>query len=920
MALALGQPRVMGQSMWRAWSGLGLVCALAYFGISSTRSWAFTTLNMVTALAILLGANKWKPKNQTTWLLLGIGLAIYGWGKTIWFYADPSLHSTDPVNSVANIFLAVGYVLVVISLISMMRQRDPQNFRTSLLDAAIIVAGTAILWWVFLVQPVMGDISIPVSARLIGSLYPMMDVVMLAMFAGLLISPLRRTPSEKLVVAGIGAILFADGAYYYAALAMEYKIGSWADVGWLLGFVLLGAAAMHPSMTNDSVVVDGHHREITSRRLTFYVAAALVGPTTLGVSAVLGDAVSVTAFAVSSVGLYFLVLARVVGLLRDVETKVSQIDSKSQSLVAAEERYRTLVEQIPAVTYLHMANAHNSTIYISPRIEDLLGISVTAWSADPENWVKHLHPDDKARVLAENERKNRDGGSFEFEYRMIRPDGREVWVRDEGTLIRDASGEPAYWQGLLIDITERKELEDQLVHQAFHDPLTSLANRALFADRVEHALSHKGRHAATPLAVLFVDIDDFKTINDSLGHGAGDELLRLVAARLSESLRLSDTASRLGGDEFGVLVEDMEVPGDAVKVAQRIQEAIMVPYLLSGREVSIRASIGIAVSMDRESSADELLRNADLAMYMAKREGTGGYSIFEPRMHAAVVDRMQLKADLEKALVNGELLLNFQPIVELKTYRLAGVEALIRWKHPERGMVPPGDFIILAEETDLIERIGSWVLRAVCVQIKEWDAAGYGPLRVTVNLSGRQLESPELVHQVAGIFRETGVDAERIVFEITESAIMKDVQTSAEILGNLKQLGVSLAVDDFGTGYSSLSYLQSFPVDVLKIDQSFVRQLVEGPDKVALVRAVVKLGAELDLQTVAEGVEAREQSDILRELGCDKAQGFYFSPPRDANAITELLADEARSSLGAMIDGVGVWPMREHGGTRWTDA
>jgi diguanylate cyclase (GGDEF)-like protein/PAS domain S-box-containing protein len=889
----LASPRIEPFKLWLA---VGSICALVYVTVPSSQVWSFSALNMATAVAVLAGVKLHRPAHQTTWLVLGIGLAVYGWGKTIWFYADPALTSTSTANQVASAFFGVGYVLLCGALLRMLRRRDAGNFKTALLDAAIVVAGTAVLWWVFLVQPVLDDPTLPFLSRALAGLYPTLDAGLLVVFAAFILSPTRRTFSERFVIGGLGAILIADASYYYLALGMDYRVGALGDVGWLMGFTLLGAAALHPSITTSDRVGQDRTNRMSSRRVMMYVTAALVGPVSLGMEAIYGNAVSLPTFALSSVCLFLLVIARVVGLLREVESQMDQVDEHSRSLVAAEEKYRTLVEQIPAVTYLHMANANHSAIYVSPRIKDLLGVPVEEWISDPENWVKHLHPDDRVRVAAEHERKDRDGGAFEIEYRMVRADGRVVWVRDEGMLIRDASGEAAYWQGILVDITERKGLEDQLVHQAFHDPLTSLANRALFMDRVAHALSHRGRAKASPIAVLFIDLDDFKTINDSLGHGCGDELLQKVARRISASLRSCDTAARLGGDEFGILVEDMDEPSLARRVASRILSAIAEPFVVGDRTVNVRASIGIAVSLDLEAQVDELLRNADLAMYMAKRDGSGGFSVYEEKMYAAVVERMQLKADLERSIDRNELAVEFQPIVDLRSYRVVGAEALVRWHHPHRGLVSPGEFIGLAEETDLIDRIGMWVLEEVCRQMNAWAAKGLADITVTVNLSGRQLQSAELVHQIGRRIAEARVDPTRIVFEITESALMEDVDMSKRVLDGLKDLGLSLAVDDFGTGYSSLSYLQSFPVDVLKIDRAFVGDLAQGPDRVALVRAVVKLGQELGLVTVAEGIEHADQSAILQELGCDRGQGFYFSPPQKAEAIGELLADELRAT------------------------
>ena len=441
------------------------------------------------------------------------------------------------------------------------------------------------------------------------------------------------------------------------------------------------------------------------------------------------------------------------------------------------------------------------------------------------------------------------------------------------------------------DVTERNRLEDELAHQAFHDPLTGLANKALFNDRVDHELARIDRRGGG-LAVLFVDLDNFKTINDSLGHTAGDDLLISVTERIRQCVRAGDTAARLGGDEFAVLVEDAVSRDDAVEVASRIIEALRVPVSVAGREVIATASVGIAFDSAR-IERDQLLRNADLAMYTAKRQGRDRYEVFEPEMHTAAVERLEMEADLRRALALGELVLHYQPIVDMESGCISSVEALVRWQHPTHGLLAPDAFITLAEETGLIGELGRFVLAEACERAAEWRRLypAARSLSVSVNLSPYQLGDDAIADHVAGALERSGLDPASLVLELTESALMRDTDTTLRSLFDMKRLGVRLAVDDFGTGYSSLSYLQRFPIDILKIDRSFLSDIDAGPVESSLARAIVRLAHTLNLAAVAEGVETRGQYDALRDVGCGFAQGYYFARPQNRYAIADMLRD-----------------------------
>ncbi len=441
------------------------------------------------------------------------------------------------------------------------------------------------------------------------------------------------------------------------------------------------------------------------------------------------------------------------------------------------------------------------------------------------------------------------------------------------------------------DITERKALEDRLEYLAFHDLITSLPNKALFMNRLKHALARLGRREGK-VAVLFVDLDNFKFVNDTLGHHVGDNLLVAVSARLRKCLRPEDTVARLGGDEFAVLLEDVEGVGKAAHVAERIVEELRAPFALNNQEVFTTPSIGVAFSDPSHDLPEDLLRNADIAMYRAKEEGKARYRMFDPSMEARVTERLRLENDLRRALERDGFKIHYQPVVLLETEQIIGMEALVRWEHSERGLVTPNEFVPLAEEIGLIVPIGQWVLREACRQAKEWQERfpSDPPLNVGVNLSARQLQNPDLVEDVEEVLRGTGLDPQQLTLEITESAVIGEGERRIRTLRRLRDLGVRLALDDFGTGYSSLSYLRRLPVGMLKIDRSFVENIGDDAKDEALLSGVIGIASGLGLYVVAEGVETAEQLAHVKSLGCQLAQGNYFSEPLPGEAAGELLA------------------------------
>jgi PAS domain S-box-containing protein len=581
-----------------------------------------------------------------------------------------------------------------------------------------------------------------------------------------------------------------------------------------------------------------------------------------------------------------------------------QLQRIRRRLAEREQLFQIITEN--AADMIALVDREGHRLYNSPAYEKMLGYGAAELASTSS--LDQVHPDDRARVLQAAEKAYATGRGESLEYRIRHKDGSWRVLESTSNAIPGQNGET---KGLVIvnrDITERKRAEALLEHRAFHDGLTNLPNRALFLDRLERAIAVSHRHNDFRFAVLFIDIDEFKVFNDSLGHSAGDDLLIQIARRLTACLRGADTVTRPrpgeqsqlsigentlarpGGDEFVVLAEELRDPSDAIRMAKRIQERLAIPFGVSGHEIVITASIGIAFSGGTATNASDVLRDAEMAMYRAKDGGKARCEVFDSAMQDDAVKRLQLETDLRKALELNEFRVHYQPLVSLTTGKIVAFEALSRWQRPQ-GIVMPGEFIAVADEIGLILPMNRQLLHDACLQLRRWHELfpSDPPLAIGVNVTAKQFAQPDLASQIGEILRQTDTDPACVDLEITENIAMADVERSAVVLSQLKALGVHLSIDDFGTGYSSLSRLQRFPVDTLKIDRTFVSEMDRDRDTGEIVRVIAMLARNLGLKVVAEGIERQEQMEMLRGLGCETGQGYLFSKPVSADAIEQLM-------------------------------
>ena len=827
------------------------------------------------------------------WTLLGASALSWGLGQAVWCFYELVQGREVPFPSLADL----GYLLAVpLALAAMLAFFSPPVGWTSRVRAAVdglIVAASLLLisWETALGSVYRGGQGGPLK-QAIALAYPLGDVMIISVVV--LVAGRSRSVARLplgWIAAALVALAVSDSAFAYLTQVGDYATGNPVDAGWVAGYLLLLLAALKPYSGAQPVGQRGQRERTLLPYIPVLIALGLVG-----VRAAQGTVLE--GFLLwNALALFFIVVVRQLLTLREnrsltdgLETKVAE---RTHELRSSERRFRSLIRNASDVVCIVEHDAAVS--YVSASIERMFG-----WAPDAlesRNLLDILHSGDAPRLLAFIAsiagQQNGQPLIAEFRLRHFSDGWRDVEVFGTNLLEDEAV------EGLVLnirDISERRAFEAELEHQAFHDPLTSLPNRVLFRDRVVHALAGQRRDGGW-VAVLFLDIDDFKNVNDSLGHTVGDKVLQQAARRLDECQRAVDTVARMGGDEFGILVQGFESETDVVEIAERLMSALSASLPVEGRQISIRPSIGIAFgNADKRapSDADELMRDADVAMYMAKEQGQGGYQIFQPEMHSRVLARLELKADLERALDAGEFTLRYQPIMDLARVDLAGMEALVRWEHPSRGTVPPLDFIPLAEDTGLIVPLGHHVLRQACKWAAHMQQAcpREPPLWVSVNVSACQLQREELVDEVREVLEQAAIAPCSLILELTESVMMKDREVTIRRMEALRALGVRLAIDDFGTGYSSLNYLRQLPVDILKIDRSFVAD--PSPEVAEMTAAIVRLAEIFKLKVVPEGIETEAQLKHLQEMHCAFGQGFYFAKPLCDDEILSMALEQGR--------------------------
>jgi len=837
---------------------------------------------------------------------------VYAVGDAIWAFYEVVLRSETPFPSLADAaYLAmIPPMFLGLALLSP-TARGLASLRTAL-DAVTIVGAATAGVWQFVLRPTYQASDVSLLAKSVGAAYPAGDLVL---FFGLFLVLYRSRGGRAGVVlavfsAGLGVFMASDVAFAYLTLNDTYATGSIVDLGWPIGFLFMGYAGVVQGLwgpddiRDEGETVSAGWRQSLPLGLLLVIVAVLVGA---GISGSFPDdpilAALLLAVTASVLIRQSIVMTENSALNKELSSVGEQLERRvvtrtielqralgEQHLAAAalrrsEERFRRLTEDSPIGIY-QMA-ADQTGLYLNPAGLEIFEAQ-TGDDVVKAGYERFFSPADLQTIsLEQSKRATGIASNYEVELSGLRGTRRTVLM--SGAPLFDDDGQMQSVVGTITDISERKRLEEALRHQAFHDPLTRLANRARFTDRLEHAMSRATR-SETGFAVLFMDLDDFKSINDRFGHSVGDLTLVEVARRLESCLRPGDTAARFGGDEFAILLEDLAAVEEASDVAARMLRALSVPLVWDRKELSLNASLGIAFGREPVGT-EEILRNADVAMYAAKSRGKSCFVLYEAAMHVSMLDRLEILGDLPRAVEREEFVVHYQPTVELGSGRMVGVEALVRWNHPTRGLLPPADFIALAEESGAIIALGEWVLRTACLEMQRWHVLYPAEhlLSLSVNVSALQIRRPEFVGEVKAILAESGLVPGSLVLEVTESLMMRDVESTLGQLRELKSLGIRLAIDDFGTGYSSLSYLSQFPFDILKIDKSFVDGAGDDSSEKQLVPSIIDLGKMLKMQIIAEGIERPEQLARLRSLACDLGQGFLFARPLVPEEIDEML-------------------------------
>jgi diguanylate cyclase (GGDEF)-like protein/PAS domain S-box-containing protein len=826
---------------------------------------------------------------RTAWILLAVALALYFVGVVIGTISW--LQGHDPFPGPADIFYCAFYPVLAAGVVFLIRAAAVRVPWIQLsLDATIFVVGFGALFWFLVIRPAASHAEVDFLKQALSLAYLGLDCILLLILGVLVLTGAGNVGGWRvplLLLGGFATMFLGDILWSLAKVRGYYLPGGFQDVLYLTCYAPLAAAGREQmriiaaparvvSNTSDAVARSLPYAAMLAAFLVlvYFARGDIAGPSTV---------MTMIMFALT---LLFMVRQGVV-------LRGDALVRERRAARMVEERYASLIANASDV--IMIVAADGVLRFVSPACERTLGLKpeeITGKSL-PDLWAGE--DGEKVRLFLAEVAATTSGTVGPVELRIERG-ARRCVIEGVGSNLTE---DPAV-QGLALnfrDISERKALEEQLRQLAFHDPLTLLANRNLFRDRVQHALT-LAQSGQSSVAVMFLDLDNFKNINDSLGHDAGDCLLQAVAQRIVKTTRSSDTVARLGGDEFAVLLEGITANTDVERLADALIETLDLPFALDGIEVRVAASIGVAFSAP-EGSTEALLSNADIAMYHAKAAGKNRHVTFKPQMQDMLHERLRLEADIGRALAQHEFFLEYQPIVDLGTKSLLGVEALVRWRHPEAGILMPGRFIQVAEECGQIVKLGRWVLKQACLDLCSWRSsiAGGAELRLAVNISGRHLQHGDLVEDVAQALHESGLEPGNLVIELTESTTMYNTDANLERFQRLKALGVKLAIDDFGTGYSSLSYLHRFPIDILKIDRSFVSRLTNSDNGPELARAVITLGETLGLDTVAEGIEFEPQVAALLALGCVAGQGFLFAKAGSLEQLSTSSFVARRSAL-----------------------
>jgi diguanylate cyclase (GGDEF)-like protein/PAS domain S-box-containing protein len=838
--------------------------------------WIYVVGTGFPAIVAAIGLKLHPPgRRRTTWALIAGGVAASAIGDAI--YAWLAVAGEEPDISVADVGWLTAYVLLALGLFRLVMGEERRVLDVdALIDMAVVATVGIVVLWEETLSGTFGDTSVAPFVRTVWGAYPILDAALLATVVRLVMSSRGRSVPALLVTAGVAGWLVSDFAYI---VADGGDVGFVFDAGWIIGAALIGAAVLSGQHASRAVVRADRVERVGPIRIALGLIPLLV-PWLYAVRAYRhGDTLPPAPLVLATVALIVLAFVRSSRLFRAVETAHTDLRLSHRHFEAL------AMNSSDGVLVVDPSGRLVGTTQRTPRSLDLGGDPTPGRSV----W-DYLRPDDRDTAQAILQKAVLAPGSVHSaEVCVPSRDGGCRWLVAR---VVNLVAEPAVG-GLVInlqDVTERKQIEEQLAHQALHDSLTGLANRSLLRDRLELALRRSQRSGTHP-AVLYLDLDGFKSVNDTLGHDAGDAMLVEVARRLTGAIRAGDTVSRLGGDEFAILIEQTSPDIDeASTTADRVLQVLGVPVEIDGQLLGVSVSIGIAIA-DEGATATSLLRDADIAMYQAKSAGRGRWVDYQPEMRVDALERHELSRDLLTAVDQGQLRLLYQPVVEIKTGRTVGVEALLRWVHPTRGVILPDQFIPIAESTGQIVEIGEWVLAEACQAAVAWQPQPPAePLSVAVNLSARQLASDRIVEAAASALERSGLPASALVLEITETTLITDAGAVAERLHALRRLGVRLAIDDFGTGYSSLNYLRQFPIDILKIDKSFIDAIQDLEGAPAIVRGLLDLGHTLDLEIIAEGVEESHQREWLEDEHCRLGQGFLFARPMTEQQLSEHLA------------------------------